>query len=73
MRLLILIISMRDDAACAIARAVHAEKLAFLTDVEGVYLDPADKKSLISELGIAQAKELIGEGNIGGWYAAKIE
>ena len=26
-----------DDAACAIARAVKAEKLAFLTDVEGVY------------------------------------
>ena len=26
-----------DDAACAIARAVKAEKLAFLTDIEGVY------------------------------------
>ena len=26
-----------DDAACAIARAVSAEKLAFLTDIEGVY------------------------------------
>ncbi len=61
-----------DDAACAIARAVHAEKLAFLTDVEGVYLDPADKKSLISELGIAQAKELIGEGNIGGGMLPKL-
>ena len=32
-----------DDAACAIARAVKAEKLAFLTDIEGVYRDPADK------------------------------
>ena len=31
-----------DDAACAIARAVHAEKLAFLTDIEGVYKDPKD-------------------------------
>lgn len=38
-----------DDAACAIARAVNAEKLAFLTDVEGVYKDPQDKSSLISE------------------------
>ena len=28
-----------DDAACAIARAVKAEKLAFLTDIEGVYRD----------------------------------
>ena len=26
-----------DDAACAIAKAVNAEKLAFLTDVEGIY------------------------------------
>ena len=29
-----------DDAACAIAKAMHAEKLAFLTDIEGVYKDP---------------------------------
>ena len=29
-----------DDAACAIAKAVKAEKLAFLTDIEGVYKDP---------------------------------
>ena len=29
-----------DDAACAIAKAVHAEKLAFLTDIEGVYKNP---------------------------------
>ena len=41
-----------DDAACAIARAVNAEKLAFLTDVEGVYKDPQDKSSLISELSV---------------------
>ena len=34
-----------DDAACAIARAVKAEKLAFLTDIEGVYKDPADSKT----------------------------
>ena len=26
-----------DDAACAIAKAMTAEKLAFLTDIEGVY------------------------------------
>ncbi len=39
-----------DDAACAIAEAVNAEKLAFLTDIEGVYRDPSDPDSLISEL-----------------------
>ena len=55
-----------DDAACAVARAVRAEKLAFLTDVEGVFKDPKDKGSLISELSIEGAKKLIGGGTIGG-------
>ena len=39
-----------DDAACAIAKAINAEKLAFLTDIEGVYKDPKDPSTLISEL-----------------------
>ena len=45
-----------DDAACAIARAVNAEKLAFLTDIEGVYKDYNDKSSLISELSTTEAR-----------------
>ena len=49
-----------DDAACAIARAVSAEKLAFLTDIEGVYTDPSDKNTLISELTVSDATKLIG-------------
>lgn len=61
-----------DDAACAIARAVNAEKLAFLTDIEGVYKDPADKNTLISELTVSGAKELIGGGNIGGGMLPKL-
>lgn len=61
-----------DDAACAIARAVHAEKLAFLTDVEGVYLDPADRSSLISELSMENAKKLIDGGTIGGGMLPKL-
>lgn len=61
-----------DDAACAIARAVNAEKLAFLTDVEGVYLDPSDKSTLISELSIGDAQKLIGSGNIGGGMLPKL-
>ncbi|MGN0292006.1 MAG: acetylglutamate kinase [Lachnospiraceae bacterium] len=61
-----------DDAACAIARAVSAEKLAFLTDIEGVYKDPADKSTLISELTVSHAKELIGNGNIGGGMLPKL-
>ena len=61
-----------DDAACAIARAVNAEKLAFLTDIEGVYKDPSDKSTLISELPISEAKELISDGNIGGGMLPKL-
>ena len=61
-----------DDAACAIARAVNAEKLAFLTDIEGVYKDPADKSTLISELTVSGAKDLIEGGNIGGGMLPKL-
>lgn len=61
-----------DDAACAIARAVNAEKLAFLTDIEGVYRNPDDKSTLISELTVSDAKELISGGNIGGGMLPKL-
>lgn len=61
-----------DDAACAIARAVNAEKLAFLTDIEGVYQDPSDPDTLISELTVSAARELIGNGFIGGGMLPKL-
>ena len=61
-----------DDAACAIAKAVSAEKLAFLTDIEGVYKDPEDKSTLISELTIGEAHALIDEGFIGGGMLPKL-
>ncbi|MCR5665437.1 MAG: acetylglutamate kinase [Eubacterium sp.] len=61
-----------DDAACAIASAMKVEKLAFLSDVEGVYLDPNDKSTLISELTCQHAKELIKSGNIGGGMIPKL-
>ena len=61
-----------DDAACAIARAVHAEKLAFLTDIEGVYKDPKDPKTLISELRVEEARKLMEDGYIGGGMLPKL-
>lgn len=61
-----------DDAACAIARAVSAEKLAFLTDIEGVYKDPDDEDSLISELTVSEARKLITTGFIGGGMLPKL-
>ena len=61
-----------DDAACAIARAVNAEKLAFLTDIAGVYKDFDDPNSLISELTASEARELIESGYIGGGMLPKL-
>ena len=61
-----------DDVACAIARAMNAEKLAFLTDIEGVYKDPNDPSTLISELQISEAKEFIEKGYIGGGMLPKL-
>lgn len=61
-----------DDAASAIAKALKAEKLAFLTDIEGVLRDPSDASTLISELTISKAKELINEGIVGGGMIPKL-
>ena len=61
-----------DDAACAIAKALGAEKLAFLTDIEGVYANPQDPSTLISELKVSDAKDLIGTGFIGGGMLPKL-
>ncbi len=62
-----------DDAACAIAQAMQAEKLAFLTDIEGVYKDPKDPETLIPVLPISEAEKLMEEGYIGGGMLPKIQ
>ncbi len=62
-----------DDAACAVATAIGAEKLAFLTDIEGVYKDPKDKSTLISVLTLEKADELLDSGFIGGGMLPKLK
>ncbi len=62
-----------DDAASAIAEAVKAEKLAFLTDTEGVYLDINDESSVISEMTVSEAQKLINDGTIAGGMIPKIQ
>ncbi|MBQ9334836.1 MAG: acetylglutamate kinase [Lachnospiraceae bacterium] len=61
-----------DDAACAIAKAVGANKLAFLTDVEGLYKDINDKSTFISRITADQVDKLIEEGWIGGGMLPKL-
>ena len=61
-----------DDAACAIATAVKAEKLAFLTDIEGVRRDPEDPSTLISELTLSEAQALLDSGYVVGGMLPKL-
>lgn len=61
-----------DDAACAIAKAVGADKLAFLTDIEGLYKDINDKNSFISRITVSEAESLIEDGFIGGGMLPKL-
>ncbi len=61
-----------DDAACAIATQVKAAKLAFLSDIEGVYRNPEDPSSLISEMTVPEAEEFLRNGDIGGGMLPKL-
>ena len=60
-----------DDAACAIAKAVGADKLVFLTDIEGLYRDINDKSTFISRLTASQAEALIAGGRDRGRHASE--
>lgn len=61
-----------DDVATAIARAIHASKLVFLTDIEGVLKDPNDPKTLITKINTESAKELFSEGSVSGGMIPKL-
>lgn len=62
-----------DDAACGVAKAMNAEKLVFLTDIEGIYMDPSDPSTLISAMDIETAKEFIVKGIVGGGMLPKLQ
>ncbi len=55
-----------DEAAGAVARALHAHKVVFLTDVAGWLRDPADPASTISEAGVAEVSAALETGFAGG-------
>ncbi len=61
-----------DDAASAIAESLRAEKLAFLTDIDGLCRDPHDKSTLISELSVSEAKQLIADDMVKGGMLPKL-
>ena len=61
-----------DTAAAAIATALGAEKLIYLTDIDGVYRDPSDPTTLFPILTTQHAEELIAEGVISGGMIPKV-
>ncbi len=62
-----------DHAAYAIATALKAEKLIYLTDTDGVYFDPEDPNTAIRRLDVAQVPKLIEQGVISGGMIPKVE
>ena len=61
-----------DEAASALARALRARKLVFLSDVPGLLSNPADKTSLISSVRVGEVEDLIRRGVISGGMLPKI-
>ena len=61
-----------DDAACAIAKSMRAEKLVFMTDIEGVCRDAKDPSTLLSVLTLEEANRMIEEGFVGGGMLPKL-
>ena len=62
-----------DTAATVVAQLLGAEKLVFLSDVNGVLLDENDESSRIESLSADRARELIANGTISGGMIPKVE
>ncbi|MBA3655085.1 MAG: acetylglutamate kinase [Actinobacteria bacterium] len=61
-----------DTAAGALAQALEAEKLVFLTDVDGLRSDKDDPASTISTLSADEADKLIADGTVAGGMVPKV-
>lgn len=62
-----------DTVAAEIAKACKADKVIFLTDVDGIFEDSKKHEKLISELTAEQCRTLIESGNIEGGMIPKIK
>jgi acetylglutamate kinase len=62
-----------DTVAGAMAEALDAEKLVYLTDVAGVYGDWPDESSLISRIDVAGMEQLIADGKVSEGMIPKLE
>ena len=62
-----------DTAATAVAKSLHADKLVFLSDVNGVRRDKDAEDSIIHTLPAAEAREFMANGSIGTGMIPKVE
>jgi acetylglutamate kinase len=62
-----------DTVAGAIAQAMQAEKLVYLTDVAGIYSDYPDESSLVTRIDVLGVAELLADGKIDGGMIPKLE
>ena len=61
-----------DTAAGAIGGALKAEKLMFLTDIDGIRADEKDPKSLITKITVSEIRNMIATGQISGGMIPKV-
>jgi len=62
-----------DTVAGELAAALSATKLIMMTDVDGIYQDFQDKDSLISQMSVKDARQLITDGHVDKGMIPKIE
>lgn len=62
-----------DTAAAAVARILRAEKLMFVSDVPGIFLDKNDPSTLLSHIDVKRCRELIADGTIAAGMVPKVE
>jgi len=62
-----------DTAAAALARILKAEKLVFLSDVPGIFLDRHDPETLVSHLETERCRALIADGTIDAGMEPKVD
>jgi acetylglutamate kinase len=62
-----------DAVAGAVAAALGAKKLVFLTDVPGLRADVADPTSTMAEVTLADIDEMVSSGSVSGGMIPKVE
>jgi acetylglutamate kinase len=62
-----------DTVATAVAQAMSAEKLVYLTDVDGLLADVADPSSLVTRIGVRELRSMIASGALSGGMIPKAQ